>query len=199
MAFRKKILMLATKISIECGTYMGVTPSDPEYMILDPVVTDEMADVGMHVKVRSPRHIEEIAKKAKVSVDYAQEQVNKLADCGHRPLHSRRVYRDMHPEIERNRNPVLRKRGKEGSLHRAKQRGFIKDFRECESSPELCHDRGVIALAYHYLADSRTAACILEFTGIIRILGIESEGYRKGFAFLQYSKILCRAVKLGGE
>ena len=82
MAFRKKILMLATKISIECGTYMGVTPSDPEYMILDPVVTDEMADVGMHVKVRSPRHIEEIAKKAKVSVDYAQEQVNKLADCG---------------------------------------------------------------------------------------------------------------------
>ena len=82
MAFRKNILMLATKISIECGTYMGVTPSDPEYMILDPVVTDEMADVGMHVKVRSPRHIEEIAKKAKVSVDYAQEQVNKLADCG---------------------------------------------------------------------------------------------------------------------
>ena len=51
-------------------------------MILDPVVTDGMADVGMHVKVRSPRHIEEIAKKAKVSVDYAQEQVNKLADCG---------------------------------------------------------------------------------------------------------------------
>ena len=63
MAFRKNILMLATKISIECGTYMGVTPSDPEYMILDPVVTDEMADVGMHVKVRSPRHIEEIAKR----------------------------------------------------------------------------------------------------------------------------------------
>ena len=45
MAFRKKILMLATKISLECGTYMGVTPSDPEYMILDPIVTDEMADM----------------------------------------------------------------------------------------------------------------------------------------------------------
>ena len=82
MAFRKKILMLATKISLECGTYTGVTPSDPEYMILDPVVTDEMADIGMHVKVRRPRHIEEIASKAKVSVEYAQEQVNKLADCG---------------------------------------------------------------------------------------------------------------------
>ena len=40
MAFRKKILLLASKISLESGTYTGVTPSDPEYMILDPVVTD---------------------------------------------------------------------------------------------------------------------------------------------------------------
>ena len=34
MAFRKKILLLASKISLESGTYTGVTPSDPEYMIL---------------------------------------------------------------------------------------------------------------------------------------------------------------------
>ena len=62
MAFRKKILLLASKISLESGTYTGVTPSDPEYMIFDPVVTDEMADVGMHVKVRKPRRIEVIAR-----------------------------------------------------------------------------------------------------------------------------------------
>ena len=49
MAFRKKILLLATKISLECGTYTGVTPSASVYLRLDPVVTDEMADVGMHV------------------------------------------------------------------------------------------------------------------------------------------------------
>ena len=72
MAFRKKILLLASKISLESGTYTGVTPSDPEYMILDPVVTDEMADVGMHVEVRKPRRIEEIAKKAGTSVEHAQ-------------------------------------------------------------------------------------------------------------------------------
>ena len=64
MAFRMSILKLATKISLESGTYMGVTPSDPEYMILDPVVTDEMAEIGMHVKVRRPRSIEEITKSA---------------------------------------------------------------------------------------------------------------------------------------
>ena len=42
---RASILKLATKISIECGTYTGVTPNDPEYKILEPVVTDEMAAV----------------------------------------------------------------------------------------------------------------------------------------------------------
>ena len=82
MAFRKNILMLATKISIECGTYMGVTPSDPEYMILDPIVTDEMAEVGMHVKVRSPRPIELIAKKCGRTVEDTQRVVDQLAGAG---------------------------------------------------------------------------------------------------------------------
>ena len=82
MAFRKKILLLASKISLESGTYTGVTPSDPEYMILNPVVTDEMADVGMHVKVRKPRRIEEIAKKAGTSVEHAQAMVDELVKCG---------------------------------------------------------------------------------------------------------------------
>ena len=82
MAFRKNILMLATKISIECGTYMGVTPSDPEYMILDPIVTDEMAEVGMHVKVRSPRPIELIAKKCGRTGEDTQRVIDQLAGAG---------------------------------------------------------------------------------------------------------------------
>ncbi|MEG1633951.1 MAG: FAD-dependent oxidoreductase [Oscillospiraceae bacterium] len=82
MAFRSSILKLASKISIECGTYTGITPSDPEYMILDPVVTDEMAEIGMHIKVRSPRSIEEIAKKAGKPLDYTQKMVDMLAGIG---------------------------------------------------------------------------------------------------------------------
>ena len=82
MAFRKKILLLASKISLESGTYTGVTPSDPEYMILDPVVTDEMADVGMHIKVRKGRRIEVIAKKAGTSIEHAQAMVDALVKCG---------------------------------------------------------------------------------------------------------------------
>ena len=42
---KASILKLATKISIECGTYTGVTPNAPEYKILDPVVTAEMASL----------------------------------------------------------------------------------------------------------------------------------------------------------
>ena len=82
MAFRKKILLLASKISLESGTYTGVTPSDPEYMILDPVVTDEMADVGMHIKVRKGRRIAVIAKKAGTSIEHAQAMVDELVKCG---------------------------------------------------------------------------------------------------------------------
>lgn len=87
MAFRKNILALATKISIECGTYMGVVPSDPEYMILDPIVDDDMCSVAMHIKVNTKgctavRTIDEIAAKAKKSVEFCQTQIDKLTHAG---------------------------------------------------------------------------------------------------------------------
>mgnify|MGYP000201124172 CR=1 FL=1 len=62
---RASILKLATKISIECGTYTGVTPNDPEYKILDPVITDEMAEIAMGLKVRKYVTAEQVAKKVK--------------------------------------------------------------------------------------------------------------------------------------
>ena len=63
MAFRKKILLLASKISLESGTYTGVTPSDPEYMILDPVVTEgwSMHEIGVVRQVL--RTVEAFAKE----------------------------------------------------------------------------------------------------------------------------------------
>ena len=87
MAFRKNILALATKISLECGTYMGVTPTDPEYKILDPIVDDEMCAIAMYVKVSTSgtstvRTIEEIAAKAGKSVEYCQAQIDKLSAAG---------------------------------------------------------------------------------------------------------------------
>ena len=49
---RPAILKLATYVSLQCGTYTGVTPNDPEYKILDCCLTDEMAKVAMGLRVR---------------------------------------------------------------------------------------------------------------------------------------------------
>ena len=79
---RPAILKLATKITLECGTYTGVTPNDPEYKILDPVLTDEMAEVAMGLKVRKNVTAAEVAKKVKKPLDRVTEILYQLGDIG---------------------------------------------------------------------------------------------------------------------
>ena len=79
---RPVILKLATKISLESGTYTGVTPNDPEYKILDPVLTDEMAEIAMGLRVRHFVSPEEVAKKVKKPLDRVTEVLYQLADLG---------------------------------------------------------------------------------------------------------------------
>ena len=47
---RPNILKLATKIGLESLTYMGVTYDDPEYIVLDLALTDDMAFVMSHMR-----------------------------------------------------------------------------------------------------------------------------------------------------
>ena len=82
MEKRANILKLATKISLECMTYTGIGYSDPEYTILAPIVDDEMCDVMMHLRLDTPRVIEDIAERCKKSVEYTQEQIDKLVVAG---------------------------------------------------------------------------------------------------------------------
>ncbi|MEG1633529.1 MAG: FAD-dependent oxidoreductase [Oscillospiraceae bacterium] len=79
---RPIILALATKITIECGTYTGVTENDPEYKILDPVLTDEMAEIAMGLKVRKNVTAAEVAKKVRKPLDRVTEVLYELADLG---------------------------------------------------------------------------------------------------------------------
>ncbi len=59
----EKVLDLANKISrTKRGTKSEIKPEHPEYKILQPVVTDEMADVGLCLELRSPKSAEEISK-----------------------------------------------------------------------------------------------------------------------------------------
>ena len=70
---RASILKLATKISIECGTYTGVTPNDPEYKILDPVLTDEMAEAAMNRPITAPYNrpstLQDLDAKKRTEID----------------------------------------------------------------------------------------------------------------------------------
>ncbi len=62
MAVKLKVLEFANKVGKKkMGSKSGVKPTDPEYMILEPVVTEEMAEVALGMERRQPRTAEEIA------------------------------------------------------------------------------------------------------------------------------------------
>ena len=82
MAHRPNILKLATKISLESLTYTGITYNDPEYKILEPIVDDDMCEIMMHLRLEANRTTEEIARRAKKSVEFTREQLDKLRAAG---------------------------------------------------------------------------------------------------------------------
>ena len=79
---RPNILKLCTKISLESLTYTGITYNDSEYVMFDTIVDDEMCEIMMHLKLETPRTVEEIARRAKKDVEYTGEQIKKLLWVG---------------------------------------------------------------------------------------------------------------------
>jgi NADPH-dependent glutamate synthase beta subunit-like oxidoreductase len=71
----KKILKLGQKITDRIGH--KVTSDDPEYWGLKCVTTDDMADIALTMKVRTPYTFEQLCKKNK---DKTPEQIQKLLD-----------------------------------------------------------------------------------------------------------------------
>lgn len=58
----EKLLDLANKISrTKRGTKSEIKPEYPEYRILEPIVTDEMAEVALCLELRKPKSAEEVA------------------------------------------------------------------------------------------------------------------------------------------
>ena len=82
MAQRPNILALASKISLESLTYTGITYSDPEYRILDPIVDDDMCSVMMRMRLETDFTVEDLAKKTRKSVEFVQTQCDKLVAAG---------------------------------------------------------------------------------------------------------------------
>ena len=82
MAKRPNILRLATKISLESMTYTGLGYNDPEYRILEPIVDDDMCEIMMHLRLEENRTAEDVARRAKKSLEFTKEQLDKLCRVG---------------------------------------------------------------------------------------------------------------------
>lgn len=84
---RPLIMKLATKISVEAKSYTGITVHDPEYRILEPVVTDEMAEVALAAKVRKNMTADEIAPRCKKPLEETKKLLWDLAVTGVMRVH----------------------------------------------------------------------------------------------------------------
>ncbi|NCB73278.1 MAG: FAD-binding protein [Clostridia bacterium] len=82
MAARKKIIKLAKKISGPTALMVKIDENAPEYYVLDCIVTDEMAEVGLAMELRKTQTIAQIAKKCGKSLEETERLARELALVG---------------------------------------------------------------------------------------------------------------------
>jgi NADPH-dependent glutamate synthase beta subunit-like oxidoreductase len=83
MAVKIKVLEFANKVSRKkMGSKDGIQPTDPEYMILEPVVTEEMAEVALGLEMRKPQSAEEVAAKCGKPVELTSRLLWELSLAG---------------------------------------------------------------------------------------------------------------------
>jgi NADPH-dependent glutamate synthase beta subunit-like oxidoreductase/NAD-dependent dihydropyrimidine dehydrogenase PreA subunit len=80
---KERVLDLANKISRKKrGSKSEIKPEDPEYKILEPVVTEEMAEAALCLELRQPRSAEEVAALCGKPVDLTAKLLWELALAG---------------------------------------------------------------------------------------------------------------------
>ena len=88
MAMREKIAKLAKKICGSTAMMIKIDENAPEYYVLECIVTDEMADVGLAMKLRKPQTIQQISKKCGKSLEETKRLAMELAEVGGCVFHS---------------------------------------------------------------------------------------------------------------
>ena len=80
---KEKVLDLANKISrTKRGSKNEIKPEHPEYYILEPVVTEEMAEVALCLQLRTPMSAEEVSKLCGKSAQKTEKLLWELAVAG---------------------------------------------------------------------------------------------------------------------
>lgn len=80
--YKKKVLALANMLGRKDPEKNGYQWDDPEYVILEPGVTDDMADIGLAMGYFTKRTAPEMAKLTGKSEEFCHEQMMKLAVYG---------------------------------------------------------------------------------------------------------------------
>lgn len=76
----EKVLDLANKISrVKRGKKGEITPDRPEYKILEPVVTTEMAEVGVFLEMRKPQTAQAISEKCGKPLKETEKLLKQMA------------------------------------------------------------------------------------------------------------------------
>ncbi|ERK30313.1 FAD-dependent oxidoreductase [Clostridium intestinale] len=80
---KKKVLELSNKIAAGItGGLVKVKPTDPEYRILEPVTSDEEAEIALYLEIRKPKTVKEVSKLCGRSEDEVEKILYKLAVDG---------------------------------------------------------------------------------------------------------------------
>ncbi|MFV0414566.1 MAG: FAD-dependent oxidoreductase [Oscillospiraceae bacterium] len=83
MAVKQKVLAFANKVSNKKpGAKNAFTGQDPEYRILEPVVTEEMAEVALCLDFRVPKSAAEVAALCGKPLEETTRLLLELADAG---------------------------------------------------------------------------------------------------------------------
>ena len=80
---KQKVLEFANKVQgKKVGQKGAVTSDDPRYYIMEPVVTDEMAEVALCMDFRKPKSVAELAKLCGKSQELTEKLAFELAVAG---------------------------------------------------------------------------------------------------------------------
>jgi len=80
---KKKVLELANKIGAGItGGIVKVKPTDPEYRLLEPVTSDEEAEIALHLEIRKFKTAKEVAKLCGKSEEEVEKVLYKMSVDG---------------------------------------------------------------------------------------------------------------------
>ncbi len=171
--FNQKVLELANHLGRKKGkeTFLW---DDPEYVILEAGVDNEMAEVGCHLGIYEKKTTAEIAAEMNKPLDYVDEQLKKLAYYG---------VAFWNTDKERNEDVFWAETWIPGTME-----VIVNSLENCEKYPII----GYAMEAYGRVRGPKSAGAFPVGVGLMRVIPIESalDGNSHAASYEEVSKYL---------